>query len=232
MNKVKEQFSIHSKEYEKHNIIQQIIAKALARDIDDKAQYILELGCGSGQIYKNISHLPKHYIAVDFSQAMCDLHPKDKNLDIYCFDFDSKEFYSFFENKSFDLILSSSAMQWSKDLAKLISFLLSITKELNLALFTSNTFKSIFDITKQSSPILTKEDILSCFSNSVDFTYEIYEYKLEFPNKKELFDYIKKSGVKGGMDKLSYKESKNLYLNYPYNYLEFEVIFIKAFSKS
>ena len=232
MIKVKEEFSAHSKEYGTHNIIQQIIAKALVREMTSEPSRILELGCGSGQIYNNINFPIEYYKAVDFSQAMCDLHPKCDNTDVCCFDFDSDEFFKSLQNDKYDMVLSSSAMQWSKDLSKLVSFLLSISKEINATLFTSNTFKSIFEITKQKSPILTKEDIIKAFEENIDCKFEIYEYKLEFENKKQLFDYIKKSGVRGGLTPLSFKESKKLYVEYPYNYLEFEVIFVKTISKS
>ena len=44
------QFTKYAKDYEKHNIIQQIISKALIRDIKTNPQNILELGSGSGQV--------------------------------------------------------------------------------------------------------------------------------------------------------------------------------------
>ena len=56
-------------------------------------------------------------------------------------------------------------------------------------------------------------------------------YKLEFDNKKDLFDYIKKSGVSGVNASLDFKDAKKLYKEYNLNYLEFEVIFVKTISK-
>ncbi len=49
--------------------------------------------------------------------------------------------------------------------------------------------------------------------------------------KKELFDYIKKSGVSGSSASLDFKNAKKLYKEYKLNYLEFEVIFVKTISK-
>jgi len=43
-----------------------------------------------------------------------------------------------------------------------------------------------------------------------------------------MFRYIKKSGVSGGEKQLSYKQIKHLMKAYPLDYLEFEVLFIKA----
>ena len=46
-----------------------------------------------------------------------------------------------------------------------------------------------------------------------------------------MFRYIKRSGVSGGVGVLNYREMKNIMKNYPLDYLEFEVLFIKARAK-
>ncbi len=148
---VKNQFSKHALVYNNFNIIQQLAAKALVRDIKNKPQNILEIGCGSGQVYKYISWDVKKYYAVDFSSSMCSLHPKNEKIEVACYDFDSQKFRNFLENKHFDLIISSSAMQWSKDLPRLIKSLHACTNEINAVLFTSNTFKTIQKLTNKKS---------------------------------------------------------------------------------
>ncbi len=228
---VKNQFSKYANEYNSYNIIQQIVSKALVREVASKPKRILELGCGSGQVYSQINWDFKYYKATDFSSAMCDIHPKNKNLDILCFDFDSDEFWENIKSEKYDLVLSSSAMQWSKDLPLLVSRLLSVSNEINAALFTSNTFKTIQNLTSKSSPILDVDFIKETFNKYSDCEFEVINYNLEFDSKKKMFDYIKNSGVSGDSN-LSFKEAKYLYKNYNLNYLEFEVIFIKAFSKS
>lgn len=228
---VKKEFSKHANEYNSYNIIQQLVAKSLIRDISNKPKRILELGCGSGQIYKYIDWNVDYYKAIDFSSSMCKLHPSSKNVEVFCFDFDSLEFINNIKNEKYDLIISSSALQWSKDLNKILKILSKLTNTMNAVLFTSNTFKSIQNITKQDSPILSSSDIKSSFTNNFSCEFETYNYNLEFDSKKELFKYIKNSGVSGS-SKLSFKDAKLLYKNYDLNYLEFEVIFIKAFSKS
>lgn len=228
---VKNQFSKYAKEYNNFNIIQQIAAKALVRDIKNKPKRILEIGCGSGQVYKYITWEIEKYDAIDFSPSMCELHPRNSKIEINCFDFDSKEFQNFLKNREFDIILSSSAMQWSKDLEKLISILSNTTNEINAVLFTSNTFKSIQKITGNKSPILSLDEIKNAFSKSFNCEFEVHNYNLEFENKKYLFDYIKKSGVSGGSSNLDFKMAKKLYKEYNLNYLEFEVIFVKTVSK-
>ncbi len=228
---VENQFSKYANEYNNHNIIQQIAAKSLIRELKSKPKRVLELGCGSGQVYSCVDWEIEYYKAIDFSASMCQLHPKAKNIEVKCFDFDSDEFFEDTKNDNFDLVLSSSALQWSKDLSKIIKHLSSITKEINAVLFTSNTFKTIQKITNTISPILSEEVIKEAFSKYFSCEFETILYKLEFDNKKDLFDYIKKSGVSGGSNALDFSNAKKLYKEYDLNYLEFEVIFIKTISK-
>ena len=226
---IKNEFSKYANQYDNNNIIQRIVSKALIRECNSNPKRILELGCGSGQIFRNIDWEIDYYKAIDFSPSMCELHPKDTFIDVKCFDFDSEEFWEDIKDEYYDVIFSSSALQWSKDLTKLLTRLLSITNNIKAVLFTSNTFKTIYNITKQTPPILSLEDIQNkCLKVSKNCEFEVFNYKLEFKNKKELFRYIKNSGVKGNI-KLSFKDAKNLYQNYPLNYLEFEVIFIKMY---
>ncbi len=226
----KNQFSKYAKEYKSHNIIQQICAKSLVRELKEQPKRILELGCGSGQVFNHISWDVDFYKAIDFSSSMCDLHPKGENIEVKCFDFDTQEFLEEIKNDKFDIVLSSSALQWSKDLSKIIQHLSYITDEINAVLFTSNTFKTIQNITQSTSPILDEESIKKAFSKYFDCEFETIMYKLEFDNKKDLFDYIKKSGVSGSAS-LDFKDAKKLYKDYSLNYLEFEVIFVKTISK-
>ena len=77
---LKNQFSKYAKEYKSYNIIQQICAKSLVRELKSKPKNILELGCGSGQIFSNVDWEFDKYLAIDGSKQMCELHPKAKNL--------------------------------------------------------------------------------------------------------------------------------------------------------
>lgn len=225
--KKENQFSKYAKEYKSHNIIQQICAKSLIRELNTNPKTILELGCGSGQVFNHINWDFDKYLAIDSSSSMCELHPKHKNLEVKCLNFDSPQFFEYLKDKRFDTVLSSSALQWSKNLKKIVKLLSSIANEVNAVLFTSNTFKTIQELSYTKSPILDESSIKDAFSTYFDCTFETILYKLEFDTKKELFDYIKKSGVSGNSE-LSFKDAKRLYKEYDLNYLEFEVIFIKA----
>jgi malonyl-CoA O-methyltransferase len=225
------EFCEHANEYNSYNIIQQIVSKALVRELKFEPQRILELGCGSGQVFKNIDFPFEYYKAIDFSKSMCELHPKKKGVEVVCLDFDSEEFLKNIQNDRYDIVLSSSALQWSKDLPKILSSLSQIASQISFVLFTANTFQTIFQITQKRSPILDLQTIQKACDRFYHCEYEVLNYKLEFENKKQMFDYIKNSGVGGGNSTLTYKEAKKLYKQYPYNYLEFEVIFIKGKKK-
>ena len=228
---VKNQFSKYANQYKNHNIIQQIVAKSLVRELKTKPKKILELGCGSGQVYNHIDWDVDYYKAIDFSSSMCELHPKADNIEVKCYDFDTEDFLNEIKDNHYDIVLSSSALQWSKDLSKIVKYLSYITNEINAVLFTSNTFKTIQNISETNSPILDENSIKEAFSKYFDCEFETIEYKLEFDNKKDLFDYIKNSGVSGGSATLDYKMAKKLFKEYKLNYLEFEVIFVKTLSK-
>lgn len=228
MRSVQEEFSKHAKEYNSHNIIQQIISKALVRELEFAPKRILELGCGSGQVFKNIDFDFDYYKAIDFSSSMCDIHPKHPNLEIECLDFDTPEFHHNIHNEKYDIVLSSSALQWSQDLDKITNSLSKVSNNIQMGLFTSNTFKTIFELSCTNSPILSLEEIKKSFDKFYTCQYEVLNYKIEFETKKELFDYIKNSGVSGDKKPLPFKKAKNLYKNYNLGYLEFEVVFIKG----
>ena len=226
----KNQFSKYAKSYNSYNIIQQLVAKSLVRELGCEPKRILELGCGSGQIYKYIAWKVDFYHAIDASASMCELHPKGKNIQVECFDFDSDVFFEAIKQNQYDMVISSSALQWSSNLPKIIEALSLVTSQIHAVLFTSNTFKTIQEISQKPSPILDEESIKEAFSLYFDSTFETLNYQLEFDNKKELFDYIKKSGVNSSSS-LDFKAAKKLYKEYPLNHLEFEVIFVKAKSR-
>jgi len=227
---VESEFSKYAKDYDDNNIIQRIVSRALVREIQTQPKNILELGCGSGQIYRQIDWQIDNYLAIDFSKNMCDLHPRSKNVDVQCYDFDSDVFYKSIQDRAksqkFDMVISSSALQWSKDIDLLLKRIFSVSHTFHGVLFTSNTFKSIYEITKEPKKILSLLEITNAFK-PYNATFEVFEYKINFDSKKELFEYIKNSGVKGESN-LSYAKAKELYKKYPHLYLEFEVVFVKT----
>jgi len=231
MEIVKE-FSRFADEYRKHNIIQSKVASYLTSLITiDKYKNILDLGSGSGAVYQNIVEKNiefEKFIAFDFSSKMLKLHPNSSNIQKICADFNQKESFEYYKKKEFDILISSSALQWSSDLSAVLETISLLANKYYFAFFTSNTFKTLHQTAGIDSPIYSKEDIIKILKKNYDFNVEEAQYHLNFSSVQEMFRYIKRSGVSGGIRQLSYKEMKDLIKNYPLNYLEFEVIFVKA----
>ncbi|MBN2722063.1 MAG: methyltransferase [Campylobacterales bacterium] len=230
-NVIKE-FSRFSKDYNSYNQIQAQVAKQLIDKLPrDHYTAIADIGCGTGALYDRLINSEisfERLMALDASEQMLLLHPRSKKVITQYFDFNKSSSFASIKDK-FDLVLSSSALQWSKDLDWTISQLAHIGDNFYGAIFTSNTFKTIHETASVSSPICTADDIKEAFDRSYkDTQYEIYRYKLYFDSKKELFNYIKKSGVSGGEQKLNYKQTKTLMREYPLDCLEFEVLFVEA----
>ncbi len=220
-----EQFSRYAKSYQKYKIIQSRVASHLVSNTPFKGRKILDLGAGSGEVYKNIDWEFDLFVAVDRSAQMMELHPRNRVEKILC-DFDSEECWRELRKYGFDQIFSSSAMQWSSDLDALFEKTASFGVPCSFAIFTSGTFKTVHEIAGLDSPIYSVDEILYFVKKYFLVNYEIKRYRLFFSRKREIFSYIKKSGVNVGRRRLGYTETKRMMENYPLSYLEFEVLFL------
>ena len=226
MNIVQE-FSRFAKQYDTYNIIQSEVAKKLVSMID-KRNYnsIIDIGCGSGLVYKNIvdkSISFEQFTAVDFSMEMLNVHPSSKNIEKKYFDFNDRE--SFNSLNSYDIVISSSALQWSSDLDMTIKEISKLSTESYFSFFTSNTFSTLHRVAGIKSPIYSQESIKKILTKYYNCSFEVVEYHLSFDKVYDMFQYIKKSGVSGGDKILTYSQIKELIRSYPLDYLEFEVLF-------
>ena len=127
---------------------------------------------------------------------------------------------------NYDYIFSASALQWADDLDSLFKSIKQLNAPIALAIFTSNTFKTLNETAGVNSLLRSPQEIDKLQKKYFNAAYEVVNYKLEFESTRDMFRYIKKSGVSGSRKILSYKESKKLLNEYPLSYLEFEVAFI------
>ena len=197
---------------------------------------ILDIGSGSGEVFKNLMRRDislKEFIAFDSSKPMLDLHPTEKRVTKVCADFNDKDFVKTLPSPSYDLVLSSSALQWSRDLTLTLEKITTLSPSLHSAIFTSGTFKTLHQVAEIDSPIysaeILQEKILEHYE---DVTFTLHHYTLSFGSTREMFQYIKKSGVSSGEKKLTYRQTKQLMENYPLDHLEFEVLFVEAENRS
>ena len=224
------EFSRFAKQYNSHNIIQNRVAKELVSMIDNNFYpSIIDIGCGSGAIYKNLFNQNirfSKFMALDFSKDMLKLHPSSKNITKNFFDFNNIEDFKKLKKSDNQLIISSSALQWANDIEFTLREISQYGERFYFSLFTSNTFSTLHNIANICSPIYSKEKILEAFDRYYNISYEIKNYQLNFEDTRSMFKYIKQSGVNGKGNKLGYKEVKRVIDIYPYDYLEFEVIFV------
>jgi len=221
------EFSKFAHTYERYGIIQEKVAEELLSLLKYQPKKILDLGCGRGALAKKISWDVDHFLGVDFAKRMLELHPKGERIECIYGDFDDPELYEQLFLFDFDYILSSSAMQWSRDIDALFAKIKRLNfQDFAFAVFTANTFKTLHKTAHTTSPLPSKEQILQAAQKHFDCKNHTQEYTLEFTDTLQMLRYIKKSGVSGKRNILSYKQTKALIDNYPLLYLEFEVLFL------
>ena len=221
-----DEFSKRANSYEKYSIIQKEVAKHLLSNIKTKPKNILDLGCGDGTVFKNISWEIDNFVGVDKAKNMCKLHPNGKNITIINDDFENLTFLDNQTSLNFDMIISSSSLQWAQDLDQLFNTLKKSVPEISFSIFCSGTFQTIYNCTNLENFLPNCNTLLSLLEKHFVFLHENKTYKLYFNDNISKFRYIKKSGVSGGEKKLGYIQTKRLIETYPHDYLEFEVLFI------
>lgn len=235
MSNAIEQFSRFANVYDEYNMIQSQVAARLIEELPlNHYNILVDLGCGSGELYKKIENHPLSYqkfIALDSSEQMLTIHPNHPKVEKICSDFNQEEAYTLLPNlDNHSTIISSSALQWSRDLSFTFSKLSEKSSSIYLALFTSNTFKTLHHTANIVSPIYDEVTLKKTIQYYYDARFKTESYRLYFDSVWEMLSYIKKSGVSGGKRELSYKQIKRLLSNYPLKYLEFEVLFVKSTS--
>ncbi len=224
---VVKEFSKNARTYNRYNVIQKQVAKKLLGLVEDKPKRIIDLGSGSGELYKLIDWDIEKFLAVDISKNMCSLHPKEKKIEVLNINYEKDELYKVvLKQEKFDFVFSSSSLQWSKNLEEVVKNFSNLAKNCAVSLFCNETFKTIYKECNLESFLPDYKNVIDIFSQFYDITYKREFYKLYFNDNISKFRYIKKSGVSGGKRKLNYTDTKKLIKNYPLDYLEFEALYI------
>ena len=233
VSNVIQEFSRFAHRYDQYNMIQAKVANTLVKKLPfTRYKNVLDIGCGSGEVFKNFlkqNISVEHFIAFDSSQAMLNIHPGPENVLKICSNFNAQNFLEVVPQKKIDMIISASSLQWSTDIDFTIKKLSELSDSIYAAIFTSGTFKTLHETADINSPIYntaTIQEIVTKHYSSVNF--RLHQYSLNFKTTRDMFKYIKQSGVSSGERKLSYKQTKQLMKEYPLDYLEFEVLFIEA----
>jgi len=224
---ISSEFSKYATHYGSYNIIQNKVVDRLVSLVKDEPKSILDLGCGSGAVIDKVDWKYKHFVGVDFAPGMLELHPKAKNVECIYGNFNDKALFEHLYTYPFDYIISASALQWAENLEELFKSISAFNAPVALAIFTSNTFKTLNKTASLDSLLRSRKELQELQQKYFkEAKFEVVEYTLEFESVRDMFKYIKRSGVSGSRKVLSYKETKRLMQEYPKNYLEFEVAFI------
>jgi len=235
-NPVRE-FDRFASTYGHYSVIQRQAAEYLCSWIDGKELgCVVDLGCGDGAILRQLKRRElgfEAFYGVDLSDSMLAIHPRSER--VYCLrgDFNDKDFLQRLGGLAPDTILSSSALQWSRDPDETLGCLSRLGSASYFSIFTSGTFETLHRMAGISSPIRrfdTMEKILRKYYHVRRL--ERVHYRLHFESRNAIFRYIKRSGVSGGNARLSYRGIRRLMEEYPLDYLEFELLFASLESRS
>ena len=224
--KISTEFSKNALSYQQNNSIQNRVIKKLLSLVKTHPSHILDLGCGNGGLCRAINWKYKHFMGVDFAKGMLELHPKSKKIEAIYGNFNDTTLFDNLKMYSYDYIFSASALQWAEDLDMAFKNIKELNAPVALAIFTSSTFKTINKTASISSILKSSKEIQKLQKLYFDADFKLVEYKLKFDTTRDMFRYIKNSGVSGSRNVLSFRQTKQLMKEYPLNYLEFEVAFI------
>ena len=225
--KVQNEFSRKAEGYNSFRVIQQRVIEEVLRRMPDEPESILDIGCGSGHLYNAISWPLKRFTGIDFAQSMIDLHPKSENVELLLRDFNHMDCFKGLELDAFDRIISTSALQWADEPDKTFRNISAFKAPVSFALFTSGTFETLSKTASIPSLIRSADELTDIAKKYFTAEYEVLKYTLDFPSVREMFQYIKKSGVSGARNILKYSQMKALMRDYPLGYLEFEVLMVR-----
>jgi malonyl-CoA O-methyltransferase len=226
MSKACHEFSRYAAQYGSRNVIQRLVAQKLITSTPNQPKRILDLGCGNGTLYSLIDWEIERFVGVDFSEQMLEHHPKNSNVELLLGNFNDPLLFESLSEERFDRIYSASALQWADDFESVIQSLTSRNTPMSLAIFTSGTFKTLHECAGVIPLLRSSDEVMSIAEKYVDAQFEVLHTTLEFDSVREMFRYIKRSGVSGGRRVLDFTQTKRLMETYPLNYLEFEVVFI------
>ena len=223
---IQKAFSLNAEAYEQVNIIQQRVVKELLSRITDRPKCLLDIGCGSGGVYRSLTWKPSCFVGMDFAEGMLARHPRADNVTLFKRDFNAQDAFSDLDRFAFDRIVSASALQWADDMDALFGYIAARSAPVTLAIFTSNTFKTLYETASLPPLIRSREEIISLAEHHFKADISLLEYTLTFSSVREMFRYMKQSGVGAGRNVLSYKAMKQLMHTYPIDYLEYEIVLI------
>ncbi len=193
--------------YQNNAPVQLEMAQKLAGFIDKDYENILEIGSYSGFLTKEVVKKVKfnNYTAIDIidsSEYIKNINPKIRFIQSDIETFELKEKY--------DLIISSSSLQWCDDFNKAIQKLKSALLpqgRIMIAVFGKKNLYQIKEIMNISLNYPDAEEIKALFSNNALIFEETKT--LKFNCSKDVLKHLKYTGVNAIKNNKSYSQIKD-----------------------
>ncbi len=232
----KHAFNKHAKTYHLFAHIQQQIAIYLMQFLKQKHyDKVLDLGSGSGAVFKALEQqniIIEDFIALDNSINMLKLHPThSSNIQKISLEHADFEEYVF---QTCDLILSSSSLQWARDLKSVLEKMAFSSKEVALAIHTDFSLHEVHEFLGTPSPlrdIKTLKSLIKDAFKNFQIELENKRFALYFNHKQDCLNYLKKCGLLGGST-LSFKQKKHFFQNMAFEKLSYEVLLFSGIRRS
>ncbi len=229
-------FNKHAKTYHLFAHIQQQIAICLVQFLKQKHYAkVLDLGSGSGAVFNALERqniLIEDFIALDNSINMLKLHPTHsvniQKISLEHADFEEHVFCDY------DLVVSSSSLQWARDLKSVLEKIALFSKEVALAIHTDFSLHEVHEFLGTPSPLRDLKTLKSLIKNAFkNFQIELENkrFALYFNRKQDALNYLKKCGLLGGST-LSFKQKKHFFQNMAFEKLSYEVLLFSGIKRS
>lgn len=197
---IKKRFEKSMDKYDENALVQSELAQKLTLElakINTKFDNILELGCGTGILTKEIK---KHFGYKGYYAN--DLVEKSKNyiakiLPQYTFIHGNAQKIK--PTKKFDLIISNAMFQWFSDIEELIKYYKNFLTEKGVLAFSTfgpENFREIKDLSGLSLNYKNKQELINIISKDYEILYtDEYRVTLDFENPLALLAHMKNTGV-------------------------------------
>lgn len=220
MNKelIKQRFKKSLRTYDSNAIVQKMMAEKLVGMLPKiKFESILELGCGSGVLTKELLRQKefRKYCAVDIVRECGEYISKiSERIDFVCSDIEEINL-----NKEYDLIISNASIQWVSDLKKFIQNTASFLAKdgyFVFTLFSKNNYNELNRFVKTPLIYYSPDEIKELCTG-----YKIIEIKedfnvLKFDTPLDVLHHIRNTGVNAISDiHWTKSDLKNFENNYP-----------------
>ncbi|ANV97622.1 hypothetical protein BBW65_01840 [Helicobacter enhydrae] len=225
-------FDQQAESYVSCALAQRVFAQTLVLEIAERLgrgfDRVADLGSGSGElqaIFNQEGIAYQEFEACDISSKMLHLYPKTHNTQVFCQDFD----VFLQRGGDYDLVCSSSALQWARDLSMTLERISLQTQNVGLCIITDRTFGSLHRFLGTFSPLLSTHRVMELLERYFDGYMRIKCIELQMQDSREIMTHLRRSGVMGG-GVLGYNQAKKM-LQFQGS-LEYEAVIFVGKSKN